>query len=36
MRLSIERLVDLGWEPSLSSDEAVRRSARELVAEIVE
>ena len=35
MRLSIERLADLGWEPSLSSDEAVRRSARELIDEIV-
>ncbi|OYR46779.1 NAD-dependent epimerase/dehydratase family protein [Halorubrum sp. Ea8] len=36
MRLSIERLVDLGWEPSIESDEAVRRSARELIDEIVE
>jgi UDP-glucose 4-epimerase len=36
MRLSIERLVDLGWEPSIESDEAVRRSARELVDELVE
>ena len=35
MRLSIERLVDLGWEPSIESDAAVRRSARELVDEIV-
>jgi len=35
MRLSIERLVDLGWEPSIESDEAVRRSARELIDEIV-
>ncbi|EMA65798.1 NAD-dependent epimerase/dehydratase [Halorubrum aidingense JCM 13560] len=36
MRLSIERLADLGWEPSIESDEAVRRSARELIDEIVE
>ena len=36
MRLSIERLVDLGWEPAIESDEAVRRSARELIDEIVE
>jgi len=36
MRLSIERLVALGWEPSIESDEAVRRSARELIDEIVE
>ncbi|MFW6317452.1 MAG: NAD-dependent epimerase/dehydratase family protein [Halorubrum sp.] len=35
MRLAIERLVDLGWEPSIESDEAVRRSARELIDEIV-
>ena len=36
MRLSIERLSALGWEPSVESDEAVRRSARELVDEIAE
>ncbi|ELZ30766.1 NAD-dependent epimerase/dehydratase family protein [Halorubrum distributum] len=35
MRLSIEKLADLGWEPSIESDEAVRRSARELIEEIV-
>ncbi|WP_128906118.1 NAD-dependent epimerase/dehydratase family protein [Halorubrum amylolyticum] len=35
MRLSIERLTDLSWEPSIESDEAVRRSARELIDEIV-
>jgi UDP-glucose 4-epimerase len=35
MRLSIEKLADLGWEPSTESDEAVRRSARELIDEIV-
>ncbi|MFB6137898.1 MAG: NAD-dependent epimerase/dehydratase family protein [Halobacteriaceae archaeon] len=32
MRLSIEKLAGLGWEPDLSSDESVRRAARELVA----
>ena len=36
MRLSIEKLADLGWEPSIESDEAVRRSARELIDEIAE
>jgi UDP-glucose 4-epimerase len=36
MRLSIEKLADLGWEPSIESDQAVRRSARELIDEIVE
>lgn len=36
MRLSIERLVDLGWEPAIESDEAVRRSASELIDEIVQ
>ncbi|QAU13121.1 NAD-dependent epimerase/dehydratase family protein [Halorubrum sp. BOL3-1] len=36
MRLSIEKLADLGWEPSTESDEAVRRSARELIDEIVD
>ena len=35
MRLSIEKLAALGWEPSIESDEAVRRSARELIDEIV-
>jgi len=35
MRLSIEKLADLGWEPSIESDAAVRRSARELIDEIV-
>jgi len=34
MRLSIEKLSALGWEPSLSSDRAVRRAARSLAAEI--
>ena len=31
MRLSIEKLADLGWEPPIESDAAVRRAARELV-----
>ena len=31
MRLSIERLAALGWEPTLSSDESVRRATRELL-----
>jgi UDP-glucose 4-epimerase len=35
MRLSIEKLSSLGWEPSMSSHEAVRRSARELIGELV-
>jgi len=34
MRLSIEKLSSLGWEPSLSSHEAVRRSAQDLIAEL--
>ena len=34
MRLSIEKLSALGWEPSLSSHEAVERAAEELVAEM--
>ena len=33
MRLSIDKLAALGWEPSHSSDDAVRQSARELIAE---
>ncbi|WP_336002572.1 NAD-dependent epimerase/dehydratase family protein [Halorientalis halophila] len=33
MRLSIEKLSALGWEPSQSSDDAVRQAARELVQE---
>ncbi|ELZ39188.1 NAD-dependent epimerase/dehydratase [Halorubrum californiense DSM 19288] len=36
MRLSIEKLSALGWEPSVESDEAVRRSARQLIDEIVD
>jgi UDP-glucose 4-epimerase len=31
MRLSIEKLSALGWEPTLSSDETVRQGARELL-----
>jgi len=34
MRLSIEKLASLGWEPSQSSHEAVRRGARDLIAEL--
>lgn len=34
MRLSIGRLTALGWEPTLSSDDAVRRATRELVDEL--
>jgi UDP-glucose 4-epimerase len=36
MRLSIEKLSGLGWEPELSSHESVRRGARELGAELLE
>lgn len=31
MRLSIEKLRSEGWEPSLSSDESVRKTVRELI-----
>ena len=31
MRLSVEKLAGLGWEPAGSSDDAVRRAARELL-----
>lgn len=34
MRLSIEKLSALGWEPPTSSDEAVRKSARQLIEEL--
>jgi len=34
MRLSIEKLASLGWEPSLSSHEAVRQGAQDLVDEL--
>ncbi|OYR78344.1 NAD-dependent epimerase/dehydratase family protein [Halorubrum ezzemoulense] len=36
MRLSIEKLAALGWEPARSSDEAVRQGAQDLIAEIVD
>jgi len=35
MRLSVEKLAALGWEPPGSSDEAVSRAARQLIDEIV-
>ena len=34
MRLSIEKLASLGWEPSMSSHEAVRRGSQDLIAEL--
>ncbi|ELZ08129.1 NAD-dependent epimerase/dehydratase [Natrinema thermotolerans DSM 11552] len=34
MRLSIEKLSALGWEPRLSSDEAVRQATREIIEEL--
>ncbi|WP_312907625.1 NAD-dependent epimerase/dehydratase family protein [Natronosalvus caseinilyticus] len=34
MRLSIEKLVGLGWDPTRESDAAVRQTARELAAEL--
>ncbi|ELY68079.1 NAD-dependent epimerase/dehydratase family protein [Natrinema versiforme] len=34
MRLSIEKLSALGWEPERSSDEAVRQSTREIIDEL--
>ncbi|SEP29776.1 UDP-glucose 4-epimerase [Halogranum amylolyticum] len=36
MRLSIEKLDALGWQPPNSSDDEVRRAARDLIEEIVE
>ena len=33
MRLSVEKLAALGWEPTDSSDEAVRRATRELASQ---
>jgi len=35
MRLSIEKLSSLGWQPSLSSHESVRRGTQDLVKELV-
>ena len=34
MRLSIEKLSALGWEPTYSSDEAIRTATRELLTEL--
>ena len=34
MRLSIEKLSALGWEPDQSSDDAIRQSVRELLTEL--
>ncbi len=34
MRLSIEKLSDLGWQPEHESNEAVRKATRELIAEL--
>ncbi|MEF8820722.1 MAG: NAD-dependent epimerase/dehydratase family protein [Halovenus sp.] len=34
MRLSIEKLSALGWEPTVSSDEAIRRTTRTLLDEL--
>ncbi|WP_254271164.1 NAD-dependent epimerase/dehydratase family protein [Haloarcula marina] len=34
MRLSIDKLAAVGWEPDQSSDDAVRQSARELIDEL--
>jgi len=34
MRLSVEKLSGLGWEADSSSDDAVRRAAEELYAEL--
>jgi len=34
MRLSVEKLAGLGWEPAQSSDEAVQQATRELLAEL--
>jgi UDP-glucose 4-epimerase len=34
MRLSIEKVSALGWEPSTPSDQAVRRAAEQLYEEL--
>jgi UDP-glucose 4-epimerase len=34
MRLSVEKLSALGWEPTQSSDDAIRQSVRELLSEL--
>jgi UDP-glucose 4-epimerase len=36
MRLSVEKLSALGWEPPASSDDAVRKATRQLVAELTD
>lgn len=36
MRLSIEKLESLGWEPETTSHESVRQAARELIDEIID
>jgi UDP-glucose 4-epimerase len=36
MRLSIEKLAALGWEPDDTSEEAIRRAAQELIAELAD
>lgn len=33
MRLAIDRLIDLGWEPALSSTEAIERATDELISQ---
>ena len=35
MRLSVEKLMSLGWKPSLNSEEAIRLGCRELLNEII-
>jgi len=34
MRLSVEKLAALGWEPVMSSEDAIRRATRELLVEL--
>jgi UDP-glucose 4-epimerase len=34
MRLSIEKLAAVGWEPTLASDDAIRQATRELLTEL--
>ena len=34
MRLDVEKLASLGWSPTLESDEAIERAAKELLAEL--
>ena len=35
MHLSVERLMGLGWKPTLTSEEAIRLGCRELLNEII-